>query len=82
MRTGAGVTRGCPTPSLPSPTWNVNTMAEGPAAIFSKDVTLSLEARVEEGMAQTEKRVLYNIMEPPHRPRLPASSISDTQKWM
>lgn len=39
------------------------------AATFSQEVALSLEASVKGGMAQTEKRGLYNFMEPPHPPQ-------------
>lgn len=50
------------------------------AAIFSQEVTLSLEASVKDGMAQTEKRVLYNFMEPPPAPGgLHPASLTQTE---
>lgn len=56
-------------------------MAEAPAAIFSKEMTLSLEASVEDGVAQTQKKRFCTTFRSLHTsPRWPASSIFDRQK--
>lgn len=51
------------------PTRNVNTRTKAPAAFFSKEVTLSLEASMEDSVAQTQrKRVCATLRSP--RPAL------------